>query len=206
MMSIANDINNFDLKSIDLKDPRTQTLLLSMLAALIAVALYIYFIFVPQVVRVFKLTVGAGKMKSELRGARTTIMDLDKLKKDLEERSLKVDSYENKLPAEQEIPALLESLSNMAKESGIKIVGIVPEMTYVKDDKTAKKNQIYREIPILITAKSGYHELGSFLHNLENADRFMKVSDIRIRANKAAPGKHDVELMVSTYVLLTENK
>ena len=114
-MSIANDINNFDLKSIDLKDPRTQTLLLSMLAALIAVALYIYFIFVPQVVRVFKLTVGAGKMKSELRGARTTIMDLDKLKKDLEERSLKVDSYENKLPAEQEIPALLESLSNMVR-------------------------------------------------------------------------------------------
>ena len=36
---------------------------------------------------------------------------------------------------------------------------------------------------------------------LEDADRFMKVADIDIKANKATPKKHDVELLVLTYVL-----
>ena len=205
-MKIIDDLKNIDLKSIDLKDRRTQALLLTVFAVLAAAALYICFVFVPQVVRVFELTASTGKMKSELKSARVVIKDFEKLKKDLKEQSQKVESYEKKLPAEQEIPALLENLSNMAKGSDIKIVGIVPAMSYFKDDKSAKKSQIYREIPILITAKSGYHELGRFLNNLENADRFMKVADINIKANKITPKKHDVELMVCTYILLMENK
>ncbi|MDP3730825.1 MAG: type 4a pilus biogenesis protein PilO [Candidatus Omnitrophota bacterium] len=200
------DLKNIDLKSIDLKNTRTQILLLTILAALAAAALYIYFVFVPQVMRAFELTASTGKTKSELKSARTVIKDFERLKDELEEQSQKVESYEKKLPAEQEIPALLENLSNMAKESNIKIIGIVPAMSYSKEDKSADKNQIYREIPILITAKSGYHELGNFLNNLENADRFMKAADISIEANKASPKKHDVELLVCTYVLLPENK
>ena len=205
-MKIIEDLKNFDFKNVDVKDPRTQTLFLAVLVILIAVALYLYFIFVPQVIRVFDLTVNAGKMKSELRSARVMITDFERLKNDLKERSLKVESYEKKLPAEQEIPALLENLSNMAKDSDIKIIGIVPAMSYLKDNKPVKKSRIYREIPILITAKSGYHELGHFLSNLENADRFMKVADIDIKFNKVTPKKHDVELMVCTYILLPENK
>lgn len=203
-MNILDDLKNFDLKSIDFKSKRTQILLLIVLVSFMIAAAYFYFVFVPQVKRVFKVTVSAGRMKSDLRSARVVIKDFEKLKSDLKERSQKVDSYEKKLPAEQEIPALLENLSNMAKDSDIKIIGIVPAMSYFKDDKSVEKNQIYREIPILITAKSGYHELGHFLNNLENSDRFMKVVDIGIKANKITPKKHDVELMVCTYILLPE--
>lgn len=205
-MKIVDDLKNFNFKSVDLKDPHTQTLLLTVLVALIAAILYLYFLFVPQVIRVFGLTARAGKISSDLKSARVVIKDFEKLKNELKEQSQKVESYEKKLPAEQEIPALLENLSGMARDSGIKIIGIVPAMSYFKDDKSIKKSQIYREIPILITAKSGYHELGHFLHNLENAGRFMKVADIDIKANKTSPKKHDVEMMVCTYILLTENK
>ena len=38
--------------------------------------------------------------------------------------------------------------------------------------------------------------------NLESSDRFMKIADIEIRANKTAPKKHDIELLILTYVLL----
>lgn len=205
-MSIIDDLKSVNLKNVDLKNPQTQVLLLTVLTVLIAAILYLYFVFVPQAIRVFKLTANAGKMRSELKSARIMIKDFEKLKNDLEEQSQKVESYEKKLPAEQEIPALLENLSNMAKDSDIKIVGIAPAMSYFKDDKSVKKSQIYREIPILITAKSGYHEFGRFLNSLENADRFIKVADINIKANKVSPKKHDVELMVCTYILLPENK
>ncbi len=206
-MSVMNDLKNFDFKGIDLKDQRTQILLLVVLVTLIVAVLYLSFVFVPQVVRVFKLTADTAKMRSQLNSARVVIGSFEKMNKDLEEQSQKVESYEKKLPAEQEIPALLENLSNIARGSNIKIIGIAPVMSYFfRDDKSVKEGQIYREIPILITAKSGYHELGSFLDKLENSDRFMKAADIDIKSNKASPNKHDVELLVSTYVLLTENK
>jgi Tfp pilus assembly protein PilO len=94
----------------------------------------------------------------------------------------------------------------MAKDSDIKIVGIVPVLSKLKDDKSVKKGQTYQEIPILITAKSGYHQIGHFLSSLESADRFMKVTDINIKANKLSPKNHDVELIICTYILLAENK
>ena len=205
-MNIFEDLKNVDFKNMDLKNRETQVLLLTICVVLAAAALYLYFVFFPQIIRVFDLTAKTGKIKSELRGARVVIKDYESLKNGLKERTQKVESYEKKLPAEQEIPVLLEDLSNMVKASDIKIVGIVPAMSYFKDDKSVNKSQIYREIPILITAKSGYHELGAFLTSLESSDRFMKVADINIKANKASPKKHDVELMVCTYILLPENK
>jgi len=210
-MNIIDDIKNIDLrdfdpKSMDLKDRRTQVMLLTVIVVLASAVLYLYFIFVPQVIRVYEHSVDIGKMKSELKSAHSVITGFEKLKNGLKEDSQKVESYEKKLPAEQEIPALLENLSKMAKDSNIKIVSIVPAISYFKDDKPANNGLIYREIPILITARSGYHELGHFLSNLENADRFMKVVDINIKANKLSPREHDVELMVCTYILLPENK
>ncbi len=205
-MNILDDLKNFDLKNMDLKNKQTQILLLIVLVSFMAAAAYLYFVFVPQAVSVFKLSGNVGKMKSELKSARLVIAGTDKLENDLQEHSEKVESYEKKLPAEQEIPTLLENLSKMAKDSDIKIVGIVPAMSSFKDNKPVRNSLIYREIPILITAKSGYHELGHFLDNLENADRFMKVADISIKANKTSPKKHDVELMICTYILLLGNK
>ena len=102
------------------------------------------------------------------------------------------------LPVEQEVPKLLEMLSTMARSSNVKIVGITPLAS--KQEESPEK--IYQEIPILISAKSGYHELGRFLSDLESSDRFMKVSDIDIKENKSNVKRHDVELLVVTYVLL----
>lgn len=202
-MNILEELKNIDFKNIDFKSKQAQMIILAALVALLAIVLYFYFVFFPQVGRVMKLIGKTGKVRAELISARNAISDTAKLKKRLEDYSAKVESYEKKLPAEQEIPSLLENLSTMAKESNIKIVGIAPAMPHTREDGGAK-DQAYQEMPILISAKSGYHELGFFLSKLENSDRFMKVADIDIRANKSSPRKHDVELLVLTYILLPE--
>ena len=127
------------------------------------------------------------------------ISSIDGLKKQVAQYQDKIQRYEGMLPAEQEIPKLLEDLSQMAKESNVKIVGLTPLQS---KQGSQGPDEIYQEIPIRISARSGYHELGKFLSNLENSDRFMKVADIKIKENKATPKKHDVELLVLTYVLL----
>ena len=189
----------FDISSIDLKDRKTQIMVLTGLLSVLAAIVYVSFILAPQIERVFGAVGQVQKVGSDLKEAQDNIANIPRYKNNLATYEEKVDNYEKMLPAQQEIPTLLESLSAIAKDSGVKIVGIMPVVT--KDGKV-KKGQIYKEIPILISAKSGYHELGKFLSNMESADRFMKISDIQIRSNLASPRKHDVEILVLTYILL----
>jgi len=189
----------FNFSSIDLKDKKTQVMILAGLLSILAIIIYVSFILVPQVDRVFKAMDHASKLGADLKVAQDNIANAPKYKSSLGLYEEKVDRYEKMLPAKQEIPALLESLSYMAKSSDVKIVGIMP---VVEKEGMVKVSQIYKEIPIRISAKSGYHELGKFLSGMEGADRFMKVSDLQIKSNSQSPRQHDVEIMVLTYILL----
>lgn len=203
-MPVQIDFSKIGLKAIDFKDKKIQTILLVVLAALSVFILYLSFVFFPQVLRVTAIVKKSMQINAELKSARSMISRKDELQKKLDEYKQEVELYEKKLPAEQEIPNLLEDLSSMAKKSNIKIISIVPAPPYFKEQKI-KKSSVYQEIPILITANSGYHELGRFLGDLENADRFMKVVDISIKADRPAPQNHAVELVVCTYISLSES-
>ncbi|MFA6079189.1 MAG: type 4a pilus biogenesis protein PilO [Candidatus Omnitrophota bacterium] len=194
----------FDLSSIDLKKAQPQVLILAALVSGVVLIALIFFILIPQVNKITDVLSKTGKAMSDLKEAEYQISRIDKYKTDIATFKEKVDLYEKKLPAEQEIPSLLENLSTLAKKSSISIVGITPVAPVAAKDQKAQKSAIYQEFPILVSAKSGYHELGSFLSSLENADRFMKVVDIEVNLNKTTPKKHDVDLMVYTYILLKE--
>lgn len=184
----------------DFTKNKTQAIIFIALIAVLASLVYFNYLLKPQVVRVADVVIKVNKKGNDLKNAKSDISRIGKFKSDIDSYKEKVDRYEKMLPAEQEIPNLLETLSNMAKSSGVKIVGIMPSVA--KEADKISKRQIYQEIPILISAKSGYHELGRFLNRLENSDRFMKVVDIQIKANSLTPKKHDVELLVLTYTLL----
>jgi type IV pilus assembly protein PilO len=188
----------FDISSIDFKDRKTRLAILMGLVSVLAAVIYVSFVLIPQVERVSDAVRQAAKVSAELKDAGADIADIPKLKDAMVSYEEKVNLYEKMLPAEQEIPTLLEGLSEMAKSSGVKIGGIMPVAT--KEDRT-KKADIYREQPILINAKCGFHELGRFLSRMENADRFMKVADINIKSTAQSPKKHEVELLVLTYTL-----
>jgi len=189
-----------NLSAIDFKDNKTRVLAAAALGLIFVLILYFNLLLKPQVIKIAKLITKANKVRAELKGAEADIAKIDQFKKEIEAYKGKVDSYEKTLPAEQEIPSFLENLSNMAKSSNIKIVAITPVVAAGGGGEAEKG--IYQEIPILINAKSGYHELGRFLNKLETSDRFMKVADIDIKGNRDNPNKHDIELLVLTYILL----
>lgn len=198
---MAFDLKNIDFKNIDFKDAKTQKYILFGVLGTLLFVVYIYFIFLPQLTKDVVVTGKALTLSKDLKEGKNLIGQTDTFKKKVDEYKDKIELYEQKLPAQQEIPSLLENLSKMARNANISIIGITP---VVLKSQKEKKGLVYKEIPILITAKSGYHELGRFLSHLESGDRFMKVVDISIKANSTTPKKHDVELMVYTYVLPNE--
>jgi type IV pilus assembly protein PilO len=184
--------------AIDFKDKR-QLALIAAVAGLAVVYLYVNFLLLPQIRGVVKSYAKAKKVETDVKTAKRDISEIAELKKQVAQSRGKIESYESMLPAEQEVPKLLEDLSTIAKESNVKILGITP---LPARQESRSPGQIYQETPILINARSGYHELGRFLSQLENSSRFMKVVDIDIKADRSSSKRHDVELLVLTYVLL----
>ncbi|MDD5437294.1 MAG: type 4a pilus biogenesis protein PilO [Candidatus Omnitrophica bacterium] len=181
---------------IDLKNTR-QVILIAVAAGAAVLFIYVKFLLIPQIQNGAGQFEKARRLRAEVAATERDVASIEGLKKQMMQYHTKIESYERMLPVEQEIPKLLEDLSNMAKRSGVKIVGITP----LQSDEEAREG-IYQEIPILINAKSGYHELGKFLSELENASRFMKVVDIAIKENRAAPKRHEIEVLVATYKLI----
>jgi len=190
-----NSLNNIftNLK----KNPKQMIIVISS-AVLLSLFVCIVFVFKPQIVNISGVRARLSKINADLKGARSDIARIGVMKDTVDSYKKKIGLYEKTLPTEDGIPGLLESLSGMAKSANMRIAGIVP----IIQKKPEAGNRAYEEIPITITAQAGYHELGRFLASLENSDRFMKVTDIQIKADKASPKKHDVELLVVTYVLL----
>lgn len=185
--------------SFDFQKNKKQTAILVTLAAVFALLAYLNFVLIPQAASVFSAFGKISKLKAEIRGMKADISTIDKLKSDLAGYDSRIERYIKMLPAEREIPALLESLAVMARDANVRIVAITP---VAGKETEGEKGRVYQEMPIQISAKSGYHELGRFLASLESSPRFMKVVDMEIRGNKAAPKKHDIDLMLTTYVLV----
>lgn len=186
---------------LNLKDNPKQAIIVVAGIAIAVAYFYVKFLLLPQIHGAARSFKKANTMRSEVKTAENDIAKIDKLKKEISAYRSKIEVYERMLPVEQEVPKLLESLSTMANSSSVKIVGITP----LASRQEESPENIYQEIPIMISAKSGYHELGKFLSDLESSDRFMKVADIGIRENSSSVKRHDVELLVLTYVLL-ENR
>jgi type IV pilus assembly protein PilO len=160
---------------------------------------YFHLLFMPQLSGLFATVAKVNKLKIEFKGATADISRIDDMKKAIASYDEKIGRYGDLLPTETGIPTLLESLSNMARSSGMKIVSIEP----VEDkDSKSRRGQAYQAIPIKMSVRAGYHELGKFFSTIEDSERFIKIADIRIKSTVASPKKHDVELLVLTYILL----
>ena len=187
----------------DIMNDREKKNLFFILIAAATLIAYLFFIAFPQVRGILKLTKTSGMLKNDLKAAAREIEKMPSYLKTLEEQKSKAASGGMcRLIQEGEMPNLLESLSAKANSAGVKIIGITPLAT--AEGALSAAGGVYKEAQIVIVAKSGYHELGVFINKIENADRFMRISDISIISNRASPKKHDVKLLISAYILTPE--
>jgi len=166
-----------------------------------------FFLFLnPITSKLSDLSRKISKLQSDLAIADPAIGSMPKLDKEIAELKSKAVTYSNKLPKEEEFPALLEGLSMMAQNTDVKITKIVPiKEAEAAPAEKASSSSIYQEKGILINAQCGYHQLGTFISELEGAERFMEISDITIESVKAIPRRHNVQLIVKTFVLKDKN-
>jgi len=189
------------LKTLKIDFTKKETRLTITIVFLAGAIAYSFVFIKPALEELLKLRRKVDTLHVDINQVEGEIRREGILKKRLVSMKEKISLYENKLPTEHEVPILLEDLSRMAQETYVKIKGINPSVT-----KGARKGnkKPYREIPIQISAQSGYHELGEFINKMENTDRFMKIQGIQIKSNPKNMRLHNIELDVSTFILLKE--
>lgn len=139
-----------------------------------------------------------GIVKMRLRSAEALIANEVRIKKQYENLSKETRVLEQRLLAQGEISNLVGDFSRVAESSGVKILRIKP---LGEIGGTVGPNELYAEFPILIEARGGYHQLGSFVDKLEDMDRFISIEDVDIKGRSGDPRHHDIKLRVRTYIV-----
>ena len=120
-----------------------------------------------------------------------------------------VASLRRLLPGEEELPAMIGRLSDLASQTQVKIQTIFPQRSFEPEGTAGRLSAAgsasepasiyYRDIPIQIDALAGYHQLGAFLSLIESGDKPLRVSSLRISANPKEPKRHHVKLLLVAY-------
>jgi Tfp pilus assembly protein PilO len=167
-----------------------------LLLALAIIFTYSRLFIIPTFRALGDLSPKVATLKQNIKLAQSSIKSIGILKNQLSDLKQRIGNYENRLPQKKEIPTILQHLSQMAIESGVKITSIEPARELIP---SASKD--YTEVPITLTAKCGYHQLATFISKLESSRQFMKVSNIKITHNANDIYHHHVDLKISTFII-----
>ena len=119
-----------------------------------------------------------------------------------------VKSLRSVLPAAEELPSIIELLSNLASQAQVKIQTIFPQRPAVSATEPSQDSAmtgaaaeplVFKDVMIQIDAVGGYHELGTLLNLIESAKKPMEVSSLWLSTNPRDPRRHSIKLVVRAY-------
>ena len=145
-----------------------------------------------------KLGKDITKRSQELDNERNTLARQGPMKSELNKVSSKILSIEERFSSNVE--EIFLQLNKFAAESGVSLKTISP--TEKKIIGIPNTKDTYIVLPVTIKLKCNYHELVVFLRRIENANKIIAVTDIRIQPNQQDIWKHDIELIVNIPVTI----
>lgn len=164
--------------------------LIAKIALLMAIVIvisgaYWYFFWSPNNQKLSNLERSLQNKQKRLAELETIQKDLPKFEQEFERLNKEFQIASLKLPKEEEIPSLINSIY-----SDISAAGLEPQ---VFAPKARRPKDIYSEIPIEMEVVGTYHELASFFDRISRLPRIVNVQDLNLSRRK---GKNDPENVV----------
>ena len=163
---------------MDLKDPKTQKMVLIGAGIAALVYFYIFADYVPFNYR------ARAKQITELKGTYTLKMNeltkaqqlvnrLPELKREFALLNQRWAVAQELLPTQKEVASLLRKVTIAGQESGVKFVLFKPG--------EPKPTPDFTENPVQISVTGGYHRAGSFLSEIAELSRLVNVSQLKVK-------------------------
>jgi type IV pilus assembly protein PilO len=145
----------------------------------------------PLLVQLGTLRSQHAQLERDIAQNRAVVADLARFKRLVGETEQKLATLREKLPTEKETPPLYRSLSDAASTAGLGVALFEP--------KDARPRDYYNEIPIILKAEGGYHQLGEFFQRVAGLPRVVNVTEWKFGTSKDTKKPVTAELMLATY-------
>ena len=186
---------------------RKMLVVVGLLAVLVLWVYYAY-ILTPLVQRVWQVGGEARTLRGQLRAIEQAIVQEPQLRQQHRQLADEVEKLRTTLPSEEELPAVIERLSDLASQTGVKLQLITPQRslqgrgTGVGPTPSSPTTSpvIYTEIPIDMEALAGFHQLGTFLSRIELGEQPMQLRSLHISQDAKMLRRHVVEMTLVAYV------
>jgi len=197
-----------------LKSKRDQSIALAGgLTVLMVLCGYLWYVVTPLASTVSGLSAKIKEQEQALQQIQQLTVQEPRLREEYEQLSSSMQSLRTSMPAEQELASVIEQLSGMATQAGVKIQTIFPQRSLESlkvvaglDDKKSIKSKLFKEIPIQIEALTGFHQLGRFLGRVERGRQPMHLKSLRITSNPKELKRHTVEMVLIAYFAVSDTK
>ncbi len=189
---------------MDLKDPKTQKLILIVAGTAALVYFYIFADFVPfnyksRAAQISGLKSEYTRKMNELTKAQQLVNRLPELKREFALLNQRWQVAQELLPTQKEVASLLRKVTMAGQESGVKFVLFKPAGTNPQAD--------FVENPVQVTVTGGFHHAGSFFGEIAELSRLVNVSQLRLKGFDKGTMDDTVQAdFVATAYTLAERK
>ncbi len=159
-----------------------------------------YFVFLQgKIKETTDLTTEISNLQQSLDSTNNNIQRSKQYKEEHSNLEQKIDNFNKMVKTKEEIPSALENLSRIAADKGVKIEQMMPD---IARGETVLKNPDgkFIAIPIVIGARSSYHNFGRFMSAIENEGIFSGISDFGLMTNTADSNQHLVKLALKVII------
>lgn len=118
-------------------------------------------------------------------------INLESLKKQLEEVRQYVNQLEKQLPSKAEMDALLSDINQAGLGRSLQFDLFRPGQVVVKE--------YYAELPISVKISGGYHDIGMFASDIAHLSRIVTLSDVQLTPLKDKPNQLMLEGVAKTF-------
>lgn len=118
-------------------------------------------------------------------------INLESLKKQLEEVRQYVNQLEKQLPSKAEMDALLSDINQAGLGRSLQFDLFRPGQVVVKE--------YYAELPISVKISGGYHDIGMFASDIAHLSRIVTLSDVQLIPVKDKPNQLILEGVAKTF-------
>lgn len=162
---------------MDIKDPRAQKLILTGIVLAGVGYLYFFATFVPFGYRAMsaekkELQGRYEQLSSDLNKARQTLSSMARVEREFAAIQAKYEAARQLLPEEKEVANLLRMVSLVGQQAGVDFELFRPMPPVDRG--------YYMENPVDVKVTGDYHEIGSFLADVANLSRIVKVSNLNL--------------------------
>ena len=125
-------------------------------------------------------------LTTEVKKAKAAAKNLKKYQDEVAEAQKRFAQTAIVLPKKKEIPNLLRNISDLGKGAGLDFLSFKPGSEIPKD--------FYAEIPVDISIRGPYHNMGYFLDQVSKLNRIVTVNNIKM----ASPKKEGGEMLLNS--------